>query len=99
VNLEMKGVHFDLDDDTREFIRAKLEKIDFARDYIVDLRITMTKEKSDFVLEATIHFRWGSNSHISLREFELHPGLEKLVDKIDQKVRKEKDKITEHKEH
>ncbi|MFP4510249.1 MAG: HPF/RaiA family ribosome-associated protein [Spirochaetota bacterium] len=96
-NLELKAVHFDLSDDTKEFIDAKLEKIEFAQDYIVDLMITMTKEKSDYVIEVTVNFRWHKSAHIKVRAYGLHEGLEQLIDKLAEKVRKEKDRIKEHK--
>lgn len=96
-NLELKAVHFDLSDDTKEFIDVKLEKIEFAHDYIVDLLITMTKEKSDYVIEVTVNFRWHKSAHIKVRSYGLHEGLEQLIDKLAEKVRKEKDRIKEHK--
>ena len=97
MNIEMKGVHFDLSDDTREFIQDKLHKIEFAREYIIDLLFTMTKEKHEFVSEVTINFRWQRSAHIKVSDYSLHDGLERLIDKMAEKVRKEKEKVKEHK--
>ncbi len=97
MNLELKGVHFDVKDETKEFIDKKIERIEYAHDMIVDLLLTMTKEKRDFNCEVNINFRWGVSSHIKVRSFELHEGLDKLFDKIDLKVKKEKSKVQEHK--
>ena len=93
MDIELKGVHLDLQDETKEFIDKKLEKLDFAKDYIVNLDFTITKEKSEYVLEAKLHFRWGVSSVVKTNSFELYEGLERLFDKLDHKVRKEKDKI------
>jgi putative sigma-54 modulation protein len=97
MNFELKGVHFEVKDETREFVDKKIERIDYARDTIVDLLFTLTKERRDFKCEVNINFRWGVASHIKVRSFELHEGLDKLIDKIDQKVKKEKSKVQEHK--
>ncbi len=95
MNVDVKAVHFDLQPETREFIDKKLEKINFATDLLVDLLFTLTKEK-DYKNEVTMNFRWGVSSHIKVSSYDLHEGLDKLMDKIDKKVRKEKDKIKDH---
>ena len=97
MELEIKGVHFDLQDETREFISAKLEKLEFARDFIVDLNFTLTKDNSEFDCEVKLHLSWGHKSVIKVRSYDLHEGINTLIDKLDHKVRKERDKITEHK--
>ncbi len=93
MDVELKGVHLDLQDETKEFIDKKLEKLDFARDYIVSLDFTITKEKNEYVLEAKLRLRWGVSSVVKTNSFDLYEGLERLFDKLDNKVRKEKDKI------
>jgi putative sigma-54 modulation protein len=97
MELEIKGVHFDLQDETRELISAKLEKLEFARDYIVDLNFTLTRDNTEFICEVKLHLSWGHTSVIKVRSYDLHEGINTLIDKLDHKVRKERDKITEHK--
>jgi putative sigma-54 modulation protein len=95
MKVEIKSVHFDLPDDIRELIEKKLQKIEFAEDLIVHLACTVSKGK-DYSLEADIHFRWGTIHHITVNDFDLHTGIDKLSGKIDAKVAKEKGKIKEH---
>jgi putative sigma-54 modulation protein len=97
MELEIKGVHFDVKDETKEFIREKLEKLDFARDYIVDLDFTLTRENPDYEVEAKLHLKWGHQSVIKVHSFDLHEGINTLIDKLDHKVRKEREKITDYK--
>lgn len=97
MNLEIKGVHYDVSTTTREFITRKLEKIDFARDYIIELHITITKEKPGYTVESNVHFRWGHTSHVKAApNHELYEGIEQMIDKLEHVVRKEKDKMKEH---
>lgn len=97
MHLEIQAVHFDLRDETRDFIEEKLQKIDFAADMIVDIEFTLVRDAREFEQEVKVHFRWGKSHVIKLRSFELHEGLEKLMAKLEMKVRKEKEKIKEHK--
>jgi putative sigma-54 modulation protein len=91
MNIEIKAVHFELPEEYRELIEKKTHKIEFAQDMIVDLKFTVTKEK-DYILESTINFRWGTSHHFKVNEFDLRKGIDKLFDKIDTKVTKEKGK-------
>ena len=95
MNVEIKAVHFDLPEEYRELIEKKIHKIEFAQDMIVDLLCTVTKEKG-YALESTINFRWGTSHHFKVKDFDLRGGIDKLFDKMDSKVSKEKGKIKQH---
>ncbi|RKX93364.1 MAG: ribosome-associated translation inhibitor RaiA [Spirochaetes bacterium] len=96
MNLEVKGVHYNISDATMEFLEKKLERISFAKDNIVDLLITVTKEKQGYSVEGNVHFRWGKSAHLGVECHELYEGIEVFIDKLDLKVRKEKSKIKSH---
>ena len=97
MDLDIKGVHFDVKEETREFIEVKLEKLEFASDYIVDLDFTLTKENPEFEVEVKLHLKWGHQSVIKVHGYDLHEALHSLIDKLDHKIRKEHEKITDHK--
>ena len=97
MELEIKGVHFDVSDETRDFTTAKLERLEFANDYIVDLHFTLTKDNPDYIAEVKLHLSWGHSSVIKVHSYDLLEGINTLIDKLDHKVRKERDKITDHK--
>ena len=94
MNTEIKAVHFTLRDDTKEFLNKKIERIHNAENMIVDLLVTLTKGK-DFEAEATVNFRWGVSIHVKEHDFELNPAIDKLMDKLEIKVTKEKEKVKE----
>ena len=94
----VKAVHFTMDDLTQELLDKRLEKLDFANDKVQDLDFTFTREKThNFVLEAKLHFRWGSNTVIKNEDFDLRSGINQLMEKVNYKVRKEVDKKQDHK--
>jgi putative sigma-54 modulation protein len=94
MNIEMKAVHFSLRDDTKDYLNKKIERIHNAENMIVDLLVTLTKDK-DFSAEATVNFRWGVSIHVQESDFELNPAIDKMMDKLETKVTKEKEKVKE----
>ncbi len=96
MKVEVKAVHFNMHDSAREYLDKKLERIQYAKDLITDLLFTFTKEKT-FKAEVTINFRWGPVAHLVDEDFELPPAIDKLMDKAEHKISKEKEKIQEKK--
>ena len=88
----INAVGFELDKDQSDLISKKLERIKYADDLIVDL-LFRVKEDKKYIFDTTVNFRWGMTAHISAEDYEFASGLNKLVDILDQKVKKEKDKI------
>jgi len=94
MNTEIKAVHFSLNNVTKEYLEKKIARIPNAENMIVDLLFTLTKEK-EFAAEVTVNFRWGVSIHQKETDFELNPAIDKLMDKLDAKIAKEKEKVKE----
>jgi len=94
MNIDVKAVHFTLRDESREYLDKKVARIHNAENMIIDLMVTLTKDK-DFSAEATVNFRWGVSVHIKEHDFELNPAIDKMMDKLEQKITKEKEKVKE----
>jgi putative sigma-54 modulation protein len=94
MNTEIKAVHFTLNDDAKEYLQKKIERIHNAENMIVDLLITIKKEK-DFDVEATVNFRWGVSIHVKEADFDITKAIDKMIDKLDTKITKEKEKVKE----
>jgi putative sigma-54 modulation protein len=96
MNIEITGIHFNVTDAIRDSINKKLSRLEFAKSNIIDLLFKLIKENRMYKVEVTINFRWGSSAHISVDGFDVYEELDKLFDKIESKVKKEKSKIQEH---
>ena len=94
MNTDIKAVHFSLHNETREYLEKKISRIPNAENMIVDLLFTLTKNK-DFSAEVTVNFRWGVSIHLKEKNYELNPAIDKLLDKLDVKIAKEKEKVKE----
>lgn len=96
MNVNVQAVKFTMDEDQREFVDKKLERIKYAEELITDVLFTIKHDRK-FMLECTVNFRWGGNAHVSAEEFDFSAGVNKLMDVLDQKIKKEKDKVQEKK--
>ncbi|MEM5947277.1 ribosome-associated translation inhibitor RaiA [Spirochaetia bacterium 38H-sp] len=93
---DIKSVHFDIKEPTKEFLDKKLSKINYAEKIVEDLHITLTKEKSSYTAEVNVHTHWKELFHIKEDGKDLIEAIEKLFDKLDYKLSKEKQKIQNH---
>jgi putative sigma-54 modulation protein len=94
MNTEVKAVHFTLKDDTREYINRKIARIPNVENMIIDLLVTLTKDK-DFLAEATVNFRWSHSIPVKEHDFDLNAAIDKLMDVLDARIIKEKEKVKE----
>ena len=94
MNIDVKAVHFTLQEDSREYLDRKIARIHNAESMIVDLMFTFKKEKT-YKADAKVNFRWGVSIHITENDFELNAAIDKMMDKLEVKINKEKEKVKE----
>jgi putative sigma-54 modulation protein len=96
MKVEIKGVHVDVTERVRKYLDAKMPRLDFARELIVDLLLNLGREKSLYRVDATLNFRWGTSRHVGAESFDLYQGIDALFDKLEPVVEKEKSRVKEH---
>ena len=96
MNKSISAQGFTLKKDQSDLINQKLQRIAYAESHIVDL-IIHVKEDKKFYFDATVNFHWGANAHVASDDFDFAAGVNKLMDVLDVKVKKEKDKVQEKK--
>ncbi len=92
----VSAVGFVLEEKQTEMVNKKLERIKYAEDLIVDLIVKIKHEKA-YVFDATANFKWGTQAHVKAEDYDFGAALNKMMDVLDVKVKKEKDKIQEKK--
>ena len=90
----VSAVGFTFEKDQSDLIEQKLGRIAYADDLIVDLMLRV-KEDKKYYFDATVNFRWGANAHVTSDDYEFAAGLNKLMDVLDLKIKKETDKVQE----
>lgn len=96
MNVDIKGVHMDISKRVRDYMNKKLKRLTYAEDLIIDLLFTLTQETRNYAVEVNINFRWGTSAHIKVESYNIMKGVDLLFDKMDVKVRREKEKIQQH---
>jgi putative sigma-54 modulation protein len=96
MNVEIKGIHLEVTPRIQEYLDAKMPRLDFAKDLIVDFMLNLTQEKNLYKVEATINFRWGASTHLGVEGFDLNKAIDEFFDKLEAKIEKEKSKIKSH---
>lgn len=91
----IKAVGFTLEQKQSDMIDSKIKRIAYADDLIIDLLLNIKHEKA-YVMDTTVNFRWGTSAHVSGEDFDFAAALNKMMDVLDNKIKKEKDKIQEH---
>ena len=90
----ISAVGFTLDQKRTEVIESKLKRIAYAEDLIVDC-IVRVKQEREFIIETTINFKFGASAHVSGQDYDFTAAVNKMMDVLDNKVKKEKDKVQE----
>lgn len=89
------AVGFDLDEKQSDMIEKKLQRVSYADEHIVDL-ILRVKHDKEYSFDAVANFRWGVQAHVTAQDYDFAAALNKMMDTLDQKIKKEKDKVQEH---
>ncbi len=89
------AVGFDLDKKQSDMIDKKLQRISYADEHIIDL-ILRVKYDKEYSFDIVANFRWGVQAHVTASDFDFAAALNKVMDILDQKIKKEKDKVQEH---
>ena len=82
MNVEIKGIHVEVNKRIRDYIDLKMPRLDFGKDLLVDFLLNISREKSLFKLDTTLNFRWGASKHVSAESFDLNQGIDELYDKL-----------------
>ena len=98
MTVEVKGTHgYSPGESTKEYVDKKLKRLDYVKEHIADLHLTLDKENSgEFRAESNIHFRWGAMGHLKVSDRDLFKAIDLLFDKIETKATKEKEKKQSH---
>ena len=91
MNLHLTGHHVEITPAIRDYVVAKLEKINRHFDHVIDVNVVMTVEKLDQRIEANVHFP-GKDIHVQCHDGDMYAAIDGLIDKLDRQVIKYKDK-------
>lgn len=100
MNLTISGHHLEVTPALRSYVIAKLDRITRHFDQVVDVKVLLSVEKQKEKerrqhAECNIHVK-GSDLFAECSNQDLYAAVDELVDKLDRKVVRHKDKIKDH---
>jgi putative sigma-54 modulation protein len=95
MNLEVKAVGFTMTDEEKQIVDKKVERFKKNEEHLTDLIFTFTKEGAGIKAEAVINFKGGPRGHLDEFDHDLRTAADKLVDKVQVKITREKEKATD----
>jgi len=90
MQLNVSGHHIEVTESLREYVESKIEKIERHFDLV-----SLTVEKLRHKAEATANVNGGS-IYVDNTEEDMYAAIDGLVDKLDRRVRKYKEKAADH---
>ncbi len=95
MQLNVSGHHVEVTESLREYVETKIEKIERHFDIVSDVHCILTVEKLQHKAEATVNVNGGTIYADSIEE-DMYAAIDGLIDKLDRRVRKHKEKLVDH---
>jgi len=95
MQLKLTGHHVEVTPPLRDYVSKKLERVLRHFERVVDVHCVLTVEKLEHKAEATIAVS-GAVIHADAKHEDMYAAIDALADKLDRRVRKHKEKISDH---
>lgn len=95
MQLNLTGHHVDITPALRDYVNAKMEKVERHFDNVTDAHVILTVEKLRHKAEATIHVT-GGNIYADSVEADMYAAIDAMIDKLDRQVKRHKEKLKSH---
>jgi len=95
MQLSVTGHHVEITAALRSYVEKKLDRIVRHFDHVIDTHFVLTVEKLLHRAEATLRVR-GETIHALASEGDMYAAIDALADKLERRVRKHKEKLTDH---
>ena len=95
MQLSVSGHHIEVTDSLRGYVESKIKKVERHFDIVSDVRCILTVEKLRHKAEATVNVN-GGTIYADATEEDMYAAIDCLIDKLDRRVRKHKEKRVDH---
>ena len=95
MQLNVSGHHVEITESLRDYVAVKVEKIAQHFDIVSDVQCILTVEKLRHKAEATASVN-GGTIYCDHTEEDMYAAIDGLVDKLERRVRKYKEKLVDH---
>lgn len=97
MQISVSGHHVDVTDSLRSYVEAKLDRLERHYDRITDMQVILSVEKQRQKAESTVRIS-GGEVYADAESDDLYAAIDKLADKLDRQLIKQKEKSTDRKQ-
>lgn len=95
MQLMLTGHHVEVTPALKSYVEKKLDRIVRHFDHVIDVHCVLTVEKLRHKAEATLAVS-GAKIHADAVDGDMYAAIDALTDKLDRRVKKHKEKLTDH---
>lgn len=95
MQLNLTGHHVEITQPLRDYINAKLERLERHFDHVTDIHCILTVEKLRHKAEARVNVS-GASLFADAVADDMYAAVDALVDKLDRQIKRHKEKLTDH---
>ena len=95
MQINVSGHHVEVTDSLRGYVETKIERLERHFDIVSDVHCILTVEKLRHKAEAKVNVN-GGTIYADSTEEDMYAAIDRLIDKLDRRVRKHKEKLVDH---
>ena len=95
MNLQLTGHRLDITPAIRDYVVAKLDRLNRHFDHVIDVSVVLSVDKLQQKVEANVHLR-GRDLHAQSIDADMYAAIDSLADKLDRQVLKYKEQLKDH---
>ena len=95
MQLNVSGHHVEVTESLRGYVTTKIERLERHFDIVSNVHCILTVEKLRHKAEAKVNVN-GDTIYADATEEDMYAAIDGLVDKLDRRVRKHKEKLADH---
>ena len=95
MQLNVSGHHVEVTDSLRGYVESKIDRLERHFDIVSDVHCILSVEKLRHKAEAKVMVN-GGTIFAETTEEDMYAAIDGLVDKLDRRVRKHKEKMVDH---
>ena len=95
MNVQVSGHHVEVTQPIRDYVLAKLERIQRHFDQVIDINVVLSVQKLRQKAEISVHMP-GKDIHVESDDEDLYAAIDLMMGKLDRQIIKHKGKAFSH---
>lgn len=95
MQIHLSGHHVDITPALRQYVTSKMERLERHFDHLGSVHVILSVDKLQQKAEATVHLN-RATVFADAEAQDMYAAIDALIDKLDRQVKKQKEKLSDH---